>query len=81
MAPFIMCICLIFPCLVDYAVAVAHQAAFFNMGQVCNAGSRTFVQEGIYDEFIKKSVELAKKRVVGDPFDAKTENGPQVNYN
>ena len=48
------------------------------MGQVCNAGSRTFVQEGIYDAFVKKSVELAKKRVIGDPFDDKTENGPQV---
>ena len=63
---------------VDYAAAVAHQAAFFNMGQVCNAGSRTFVQADIYDAFVKKSVELAKKRVIGDPFDDKTENGPQV---
>ena len=48
------------------------------MGQVCTAGSRTFVQESIYDEFVKKSVEHAKKRNVGDPFDAATESGPQV---
>ena len=63
---------------VDEAVKVAHQAIFANMGQVCNAGSRTFVHEDIYEEFVKRSVELAKKRVIGDPFDPNTEAGPQV---
>ena len=62
----------------DAAVKAAHQAIFANMGQVCNAGSRTFVHEDIYEEFVKRSVELAKKRVVGDPFDLSTEAGPQV---
>ena len=57
----------------------SHQAIFSNMGQVCNAGSRTYVHEDIYDEFVKRSVERAKKRVIGDPFDSKTESGPQVN--
>ena len=42
------------------------------------AASRTFVHAKIYDEFVAKSVELAKKRVVGDPFDPNTEQGPQV---
>ena len=32
----------------------------------------------IYDKFVAASVELAKKRVVGDPFDEKTQQGPQV---
>ena len=32
-----------------------------NMGQCCNAASRTFVQEGIYDKFVAKSKELAKE--------------------
>lgn len=32
----------------------------------------------IHDAFVSKSVELAKKRVVGNPFDSKTEQGPQV---
>jgi len=50
----------------------------FNMGQVCCAGSRTYVHEDIYDEFVKRSVELAKKRTVGDPFNPDTVNGPQV---
>ena len=66
--------------LVDYAVKKSHDAIMFNMGQVCTAGSRTFVHESIYDEFVKKSVELANKRTVGDPFDPTTENGAQVNY-
>lgn len=62
----------------DETVEVAHQALFANMGQVCVAGSRTFVHNDIYDEFVKKSVERAKKRVIGNPFDSKTESGPQV---
>lgn len=62
----------------DYAVEVSHQAVMFNMGQVCTAGSRTFVHESIYDEFVRKSVERAKKRTVGDPFELTNENGPQV---
>jgi acyl-CoA reductase-like NAD-dependent aldehyde dehydrogenase len=61
----------------DYAVEKAHEGLFFNSGQVCTSGSRTFVQEDIYDEFVKRSVEKAKKRIIGDPFD-KVQNGPQV---
>ena len=48
-------------------------------GQCCTAGSRTFVHESIYDEFVKKAVDAAKKRVVGDPFKSGTQQGPQVN--
>ncbi|UJR11095.1 hypothetical protein I4U23_015277 [Adineta vaga] len=40
--------------------------------------SRTFVHSKIYDEFIEKSVALAKMRVVGDPFDDNTQQGPQI---
>ncbi|XP_001639716.2 aldehyde dehydrogenase, mitochondrial isoform X1 [Nematostella vectensis] len=63
---------------VDFAVDMSHFALFFNQGQCCCAGSRTFVQEGIYDEFVEKSVQRAKNRVVGNPFDLKTQQGPQV---
>lgn len=42
------------------------------------AGSRVLVQEGIYDEFVKKLVEKAKAWVVGDPFDPNAQQGPQV---
>lgn len=62
----------------DEAVAVADGAIFFNMGQVCTAGSRVFVQEGIYDQFLERSVQRAKLRVIGDPFDNLVDHGPQV---
>jgi len=62
----------------DEAVPLAQEAVFINHGQICCAGSRTFVQEKIYDEFVKRSVALAKKRKVGSPFDADTQHGPQV---
>uniref|UniRef100_A0A4W2H287 aldehyde dehydrogenase (NAD(+)) n=1 Tax=Bos indicus x Bos taurus TaxID=30522 RepID=A0A4W2H287_BOBOX len=62
----------------DWAVEQAHFALFFNQGQCCCAGSRTFVQEDIYAEFVERSVARAKSRVVGNPFDSRTEQGPQV---
>lgn len=64
---------------IDYAVEVSHRGLFNHSGQVCLAASRTYVQEEIYDEFVKKSVEKAKKRVVGDPYDPKSHGGPQIN--
>jgi hypothetical protein len=67
--------------IVDYAVAVAHEAIFHNAAQICFAASRTFVHAKIYDEFIAKRVALGKKRVVGNPSNDHTEQGPQVNCN
>lgn len=63
---------------VNWAVEQAHFALFFNQGQCCCAGSRTFVQEDVYAEFVERSVARAKSRVVGNPFDSQTEQGPQV---
>jgi len=62
----------------DLAVEMSHFALFFNQGQCCCAGSRTFVEEKIYDEFVRRSVERTKRRKVGDPFDESTEQGPQI---
>ena len=62
----------------DLAVETCHQGLFFNQGQCCCAGSRVMVEESIYDEFVKRSIERAKNRKVGNPFDASTEQGPQV---
>ncbi|XP_023918659.1 aldehyde dehydrogenase family 2 member C4 [Quercus suber] len=49
-----------------------------NKGEVCVASSRVFVQEGIYDEFVKKLLEKKKSWTVGDPFDPKVRQGPQI---
>lgn len=45
------------------------------MGQCCCAGSRNYIEDSIYDEFVERSAERAKKRTVGNPFDLKTEQG------
>src|SRR5205814_8758154 len=62
----------------DAAIEGAYFGLFFNQGQCCCAGSRLFVQEKAYDEFVQKMVAKAKSRRVGDPFDPSTEQGPQV---
>ncbi|MBD8005327.1 aldehyde dehydrogenase family protein [Bacillus norwichensis] len=46
---------------VDYALF----GIFMGAGQVCSSGSRIFVQEGVYEEFIEKYVERAKRIKVG----------------
>jgi aldehyde dehydrogenase (NAD+) len=62
----------------DAAVAGAEFGLFFNQGQCCCAGSRLFVEKSIHDEFVQKVVARAKGRQLGDPFDTKTTQGPQV---
>ena len=61
----------------DEAVDIAHAAIFNNHGQNCCAGSRTFVQAGIYDKFVAKAKAKAEGRKVGDPW-TDVEQGPQV---
>ncbi|XP_067668481.1 aldehyde dehydrogenase, mitochondrial-like [Haliotis asinina] len=63
---------------VEDAAMWAHAAIMTNHGQNCCAGSRTFVQEGIYDKFVEVSKTLAENRMVGDPYDVMTQQGPQV---
>ncbi|RWR85160.1 aldehyde dehydrogenase family 2 member B7, mitochondrial [Cinnamomum micranthum f. kanehirae] len=64
---------------VDQAVELSHHALFFNQGQCCCAGSRTYVHERVYDEFVEKAKARALRRVVGDPFRKGVEQGPQIN--
>lgn len=63
---------------IDEAVSWATHGIYWNHGQCCCAGSRIFVQAGIYDEFLKKFTEKAKSIKVGDPFHKATSQGPQV---
>ncbi|XP_006009078.1 aldehyde dehydrogenase X, mitochondrial [Latimeria chalumnae] len=62
----------------EQAVQECHEALFFNMGQCCCAGSRTFVEESIYNEFLERTIEKAKERKVGNPFELDTKQGPQI---
>jgi betaine-aldehyde dehydrogenase len=59
---------------VDYALF----GIFCNQGQVCSAGSRLLVEEGIYDRFIARLVERANKIRVGPGLDEGSEMGPLV---
>ncbi|KAJ8504167.1 hypothetical protein OPV22_005053 [Ensete ventricosum] len=66
---------------IDMAVDLARTAIFYNkawMGEICVAGSRVYVQEGIYDEFVRKIAESSKTWIVGDPFSPHVHQGPQV---
>lgn len=64
--------------IVNEAVTICHNAIFYNMGQACCAGSRTYVHSDIYDEFVKKAAAMASKRNLGNPFDSEVMQGPQV---
>nr|XP_020865231.1 retinal dehydrogenase 1-like isoform X3 [Phascolarctos cinereus] len=72
------------PCIVfadadlDNAVEFAHQGVFFHQGQCCIAASRLFVEESIYNEFVRKSIERAKKYTLGNPLKPEVHQGPQI---
>ncbi len=62
----------------DTAVDYSLFAIYCNSGQVCSAGSRMIVEDSIYDQFVKKMAERAKKIRVGPGMDETTEMGPIV---
>ncbi|KAK1417311.1 hypothetical protein QVD17_26437 [Tagetes erecta] len=64
---------------VDKAVELAVVGNLMNKGEMCIAGSRVFVQEGIHDVFVKKLELAVKGWAKGDPFDLATRHGPQNN--
>lgn len=63
-----------FQAAVDYATF----AIFANQGQVCSAGSRLILQEGIYEKFVDALVEKTKRIKVGDGLDETTDMGPLI---
>lgn len=63
----------------DLALEGLQLGILFNQGQVCSAGSRIFVEEAFYDEFMEKAIAAFKKVKVGDPLDRSTQMGAQVN--
>ena len=60
----------------------ALDAALFTIfslnGERCTAGSRIFVQESVYPEFVKEFAARAKRLLVGDPTDPKTQVGSMI---
>ncbi|MEZ4899984.1 MAG: aldehyde dehydrogenase family protein [Saprospiraceae bacterium] len=62
----------------DYTVENVVDGAFFNSGQSCCAIERIYVQEEIYQDFVRDFVALTKKYLLGDPLDPATTLGPMV---
>lgn len=62
----------------DKAIPGVFFGAVANQGEVCNAGSRVFIPDEIYDEVIEKLVQYAKSLKVGDGLDEQIEMGPLV---
>jgi gamma-glutamyl-gamma-aminobutyraldehyde dehydrogenase len=68
--------------LLDRAVDTAIEGIFFNMGEVCSAGSRLIVHSDIYDAFVTKFIERGKDAFTcGDPLDPEVNLGPLVDHN
>jgi acyl-CoA reductase-like NAD-dependent aldehyde dehydrogenase len=63
---------------IDNAVKGAITGIFYGKGEVCNAGSRLFVESKVQDEFLEKLVARAKKMQPADPLDPKTRMGAIV---
>ncbi|MBL7251602.1 5-carboxymethyl-2-hydroxymuconate semialdehyde dehydrogenase [Alloalcanivorax marinus] len=62
----------------DRALDAALFTIFSLNGERCTAGSRIFIQESVYDEFVKKFAERAKKLKVGDPENPDTQVGSMI---
>ncbi|GAA5867428.1 hypothetical protein JCM3774_002901 [Rhodotorula dairenensis] len=60
----------------DQAVSWAAFGIYFNAGQACSAGSRIFVQETIYDEFLERLTRTVKAMPVAQPFQPDAFVGP-----
>lgn len=59
----------------DQAVEGIINGIYFNQGHVCCAGSRLFVQEGVYDTVVRKLKDRMATLIVGDPLDKNTDVG------
>jgi phenylacetaldehyde dehydrogenase len=62
----------------EQAIPGAANAIFFNSGQMCTAGSRLFVQEGVYEQVIEGIAAIARQLKVGPGLDPSSQIGPLV---
>jgi len=60
------------------AVRGASMGVFYGKGEVCAAGSRILVEEGVHDEFVAGLAARAEQTPAGDPMDPKTRLGAIV---
>lgn len=62
-----------------YAVETTMDGAFYNSGQSCCGIERVYVDESIYDEFLKQAIAWVKQLKLGRSDDTETSLGPVVN--
>ncbi|MFC3533308.1 5-carboxymethyl-2-hydroxymuconate semialdehyde dehydrogenase [Vogesella facilis] len=62
----------------DRALDAALFTIFSLNGERCTAGSRIFIQEGVYDQFVAEFARRAKNLIVGDPQDPNTQVGSMI---
>jgi 4-guanidinobutyraldehyde dehydrogenase/NAD-dependent aldehyde dehydrogenase len=62
----------------DKAASAAAYAIFFNQGEMCSAGSRLLLQEGIQESVLEKVQAISRTLQPGDPLDANTRLGAIV---
>jgi aldehyde dehydrogenase (NAD+) len=63
---------------IDAAVAGSLFGIFYNTGQSCEARSRLYVHEDVYDEFMEKFVAKTKQLKLGNPFEKETHVGAVI---
>ncbi|MDO6561896.1 betaine-aldehyde dehydrogenase [Amphritea sp. 1_MG-2023] len=66
---------------IDNAVGGAMLANFYTQGEVCTNGTRVFVHDSVYDEFVSKVVERTERMVIGDPTNLDTQVGALISEN
>ena len=63
---------------VDALVEAMRWSVFFNAGQVCSAGSRVYLQKGIYAQAVEKICQLAESFMLAPGLDPECEMGPVI---
>ncbi|MET7388495.1 aldehyde dehydrogenase family protein [Streptomyces sp. NPDC005529] len=62
----------------ETAVDMALTAVFLHSGQVCSAGARLLVEDGLHDRFVDEVVRRASRIRLGGPFDERAQTGPLI---
>ena len=65
---------------IDVAISGVMFGIFSSTGQSCIAGSRLFIHESIYDEFLERLVNETNKLIVGDPYEKDTQVSSLIHH-
>jgi acyl-CoA reductase-like NAD-dependent aldehyde dehydrogenase len=65
-------------CNLDQCVETSIRSSFLNQGEICLCGSRIYVQETVYEEFLRKFLAKIREMKIGNPFEASTNVGALI---